>query len=288
MNPITPSTELPSLKDAQKELQRELQKLFKSVCTLIDYKAGDPDFPAAAVKVLTELPKGEVLGESLELLKNKFSPQFESFVQANIQVYKRYETAYLRGLKERGGTFRETSNGWRIGPLMLETKPALAQARFLYNRQTLTDWTDIRDENKLVELEQQASELLKLVELEGDELTEWVWICFKKAIIERYESIEGQRCLIQDVYLEFEARMKRDTAWRKKLGTMTKERYPMWAFLYNLDRYRTLGTKVPASRRLMLQTGSQQEVSQGLGVTVGGLVTEDDYKTMCYLIRLGG
>lgn len=287
MNPNTPITETPSLKDAQKELQKELQKLFKSINNLVEYKIGDPDFPAAAVKILAELPKGEVLGESIELIKNKFSPLFESFIQGNIQAYKRYETIYLRGLKERGGTFRETSQGWRTGPLMLETKPALAQARFLYNRQTLTDWTDIRDETKLVELEQQASELLKLVELESEELAEWMWVCFKKATIERFESIEGQRSLIQDVYDEFDAKMKRDTVWRKKLGTLMKERYPLWAFLYNLDRYRTLGAKVPAARRLMLQTGSQQEVSQGLGVTVGGLVTEDDYKIMCYLIVLG-
>jgi len=58
----------------------------------------------------------------------------------------------------------------------------------------------------------------------------------------------------------------------------------LWAFLYNLDLYSASITQIPQTKRLGLQSGSQHEVSKGLGIVVNGLDALQDYKTICYII----
>jgi hypothetical protein len=273
--------------EAQKEFHKELAKLIKPLSTLVEAKPGDANFPELTVKAFTTINQGTELTSAIASLGGRFLPLFEEAMAAHTQSFKRHESAYLRGVRERGIFFRETSQGWRVGPLQLETKPTLTQIRILYNREPLTGWITVVGEDSFIQLEREANNLLQLVQLSDEQLFDWMWVSFKKATVERYEHWEGNRCLIQDMAEEFGAKARKDSVWRKKLGGLAKDRYPLWAFLYNLDRYRLLGAKVPAGRRLALQTGSQQEVSKGLGVTIGGLIPEEDYKIMCYLFPLG-
>jgi hypothetical protein len=202
----------------------------------------------------------------------------------NQRNYKQYEGIYLRSIKEKGTYIRETSQGWRTGHLSLETRPTLAQIRYSFNRIPLTEWKNVRSELDLFEQCKKAEELIILVTIPEEQLIQFLWTSYKKAIVEKHDQVDSQRCLIKDAYREFDSKIKQDSEWKKKLGVMIKDQYPLWAFLYNLDRYRLLGSKIPSAKRLGLQTGSQQEVSQGLGMTVNGLVPEEDYKIMCYLV----
>ena len=57
---------------------------------------------------------------------------------------------------------------------------------------------------------------------------------------------------------------------------------PKWAFLYNLDRYRQLGSTA-GEERLTFETGSQQDQVNGLGMTLNGLSQEQEYKVCCWV-----
>jgi hypothetical protein len=57
---------------------------------------------------------------------------------------------------------------------------------------------------------------------------------------------------------------------------------PLWAFLYNIDRYRVLAGEA-VSPRLGFQSCAMREVQDGRGVTINGLDAAGDYRRVCYV-----
>jgi hypothetical protein len=84
-------------------------------------------------------------------------------------------------------------------------------------------------------------------------------------------------------------RQLRLTLVRRDLGQRPDKKlsyveFPQWAFLYNLDRYRSLSSNIPRETRLVVQTGSQQE-TQRFGMITDGLDARQDYKVVCYVLH---
>jgi len=84
-----------------------------------------------------------------------------------------------------------------------------------------------------------------------------------------------------DFYKEVRIALIRNCLVKKPTSKIDKYLdFPLWAFLYNLDIYRSL--EIPIEQKLGFQTGSQVESSKGL--VINGLNPQDDYKVMCYVI----
>jgi len=266
-------------KTVVKELFKEISRTFKPIATLLTMKPSDPETLAQAAKVLTSLPPG------YEHLKEKYYPPIKERLDERLQSFKKLEAAYLRGVKEKGVTFREAGEGrWRVGILLLETNPLRGAARFSFNREPLTKWTTVDGPETLQVMEKEAHALLQKSSLPQEQLLSYMWIAYKEAVVRLDDQVKGQRVYIRSVASKFLALMAEDKELAKTLNLKTDEP-PLWPFLYNLDRYRLVSPSAfPAGKRLALQTGSQQEATQGHGLTINGLLPDDDYKTMCYVI----
>ncbi|MGG0940190.1 hypothetical protein ABHN11_29750 [Brevibacillus centrosporus] len=263
-----------------KDMQKELKQMFKPLFSLAESKATDADFLVTAAKQLKLLPDEGMMGQ----FKAKYFPLVQQVLDEQVKEYKKHETAYLRSTKEKGTIIREVSNGWRVGPVLMETKPGEGKIRFCYNREPLTPFVTVAASKEIEELESQALLMLENASIDQEKLTFWMWTAYKKAVVGIYEQMEGQAVLIRDFAEEFLDLCAKDKEFIKSAGFGVNDKLPLWLFLYNLDRYRLMGSMAPAQQRIGLQTGSQQEVGKGLGVTVNGLHPEEEYKTMCYAI----
>lgn len=263
-----------------KELQKDLNKIYKPIANYINAKPNDPERLVLAEKALKLLPDG------LEYIRDKYLPAIQTQLLTIQQEYKKLETVYLRSVKERGDLFREAGEGWRVGILMLETKPMQGVVRFCYNRESLTPWIDVTSVADIQDAEMKVLKMMKLCEVPEQKLTRMMWLAYKKAVVAHHNQLEGQKVYIKELQDEFNALLLRDHELSKTLKSFFKKgEVPQWVFLYNLDRYRMLNAAaIPAGERIGLQTGSQQEVSNNHGLTINGLLPEEDYKTMCHVI----
>jgi hypothetical protein len=264
-----------------KELQKELKQIFKPLFALTDVKAGDADSLSTLQKQLKLLPDEGAFGQ----LKQKYLPTIQAILDETMQEYKKHETSFLRKAKEKGSDIREVSQGWRVGSLLMETKPTEGKVRFCYNRVPLTPYIAVTGPASIEEAEKQALQMLEAAVIDQERLTQWMWIAYKKTVAAKHNQLEGQAVLIHEFAEEFLLMALKDKEYTKNIGMNGKSELPLWIFLYNLDRYRLLGGQIPFNQRIGLQTGSQQEVSKGLGLTVNGLFADQDYKTMCYVIQ---
>ncbi len=149
------------------------------------------------------------------------------------------------------------------------------------------DWTAIGRREDLDKLETEALGKLNAAAYPNEMLTAVFWDAYAQERQRR--TTEGkaraEQVPILDFYREVRATLVRhELAGQKPDKRLQHVDLPCWRFLYNLDRYRALGPRVPESRKLGLQTGSQQEVARGLGLSVNGLDARQDYKTMCYVV----
>jgi len=265
-----------------KELQKELNKIYKPISNFLGQKPADSEALILAERALKQLPEG------LSYLSEKYLPAIQSQLKYTQHQYKKLETAYLRIVRERGDALRESGEGWRVSILMLETKPSHGMARFCYNREVLVPWQAVTSVEHLLAMEEQALGMLQKANLREDKLFHMLWLAYKKAVVDQHNQLEGQKVYIHELMLEFNSLLLRDKELLKPLASFIKNsEVPRWIFLYNLDRYRLVNAaSIPAGERIGLQTGSQQEVSSGHGITVNGLVPEEDYKTMCHVIPL--
>jgi hypothetical protein len=170
--------------------------------------------------------------------------------------------------------------------LELQLQREQARARFFFNREALTPWSPIGSADDLAALEERARKLLDGVAFPDAMLTEVFWDAYEQ---ERAARQRGGKGRAETVPLPDFYRGVRVALVRHELAGQGPEKklrwaeLPRWAFLYNLDRYRALGTAVPEARRLGLQTGSQQE-SRQFGMVVNGLDAAQDYRTMCFVV----
>ncbi len=272
------------------QLQAEFRRLAGSLGAVAKIRAADPKALERLDAALKRLPESESLGQALDDLRGRAAQFLHAARRERIAAFRPLEAEWVRASREAGKRLRERSSGWRVDMLELALQREQARARFFYNREALTPWSPIGSADDLAALEARALALLGGVAFSDEMLTSVFWDAYAGERTARGRDGQGraEAVPLPDFYRGVRVALVR----HELTGAGPEKRLrwaelPRWAFLYNLDRYRALGTAVPAGRRLGLQTGSQQE-SRTIGMVINGLDAAQDYKTMCFVVPFGG
>lgn len=275
---------------AIKDLQKDVKGIVKYFDAVIKLKTGDAEVLDQLAKALKNLPPAEDITQAVEELRGKGKTVVEMARQQRADGFKRCETAFIRQAREEGKSIREFTQGWRVGPLELQVKREEARASFLYNGESVLKWQAISSADDLLTMEEKALKLLEQVALPEDILVNIFWEAYREAGRRKTKGLNQSLVLLADLYREVRIALIRHSlngkTPQKKLTQYTE--FPKWAFLYNLDLLRALGATVPAEQRLVLQTGSMNEVSKGKGFVVNGLDAMNEYKVMVYVTTASG
>lgn len=274
---------------ALREIQKEFKNISKYLEPFVNLKQ-EPDSLEKLTKALNSLPSGEIFSKVIEELKTKSNNILKEAQTIRSQSFKRIEAEYIRRVKENGKVVRESSNGWRVGPVELQLKPEMSQIRILYNREILLNWLPVSSAEDIFKAEEKALSILGKVTIPDGDLVLVCWEAFDQARKRQSTKTNANLVLLSDFYKEFRIALVRLFFERKSPTSKIDwaSDVPKWAFLFNLDRFRALGSIVPTEKRIGLQTGSQQEVSQGKGMVLNGLDPLQDYKMMCYVFPAKG
>lgn len=272
-----------------KNLKKELEKLQKPIRNILSLKGNDPDYLDKLAKVLKAIPSEDDLLVQLKNWREKANAFLDQAKLVRTKQFKRVESSYIRAQREKSKAIRETNDGWRIGILELATNPISSQVRFLYNREVVVDWKPVSGEDDITKYEEEALAKLEKYLLPKETLLQYFPLAFKRALEKGVETKSTPRVPILTFYQQFRLLLLQMEMEKKGIDAkLSYVEFPKYAFLYNLDRYFSYRINLPHSERLILQTGSQQEVAQGKGMVVNGLHPLEDYKVMCYVLSLGG
>ncbi len=266
------------------EILKVLKNTFKYFYTIEGIKTNDPNALEKLEKFLKEIPSPDILSQAINENINIVRKAVDEIKSNRLQSFKKIETEYIRSLQAEQKPYREKSGGWRVGHFEIKTSPELSKVKFLYNNEILINWTYINSKEDFISLEKQAMDMLNRELIPKEELIEVFWDAYQQGVNKNNNS-NSNLVPIKDFYKEVRISLIRrylDT----KSPTSKIDKYidfPLWAFLYNLDTYRAFGKNIPENKKIILQTGSMQETSQGKGLIVNGLNTNEDYKIMCYV-----
>ncbi len=286
MQPEELFDEVKAIKDFQKDI-KIVMKFFEVFTKL---KPGDAEIIDQLGKALKALPQAEIIGQATEELRVKGTKILEIASKQRADGFKRCETAFIRNARETGKSVREFTQGWRVGPLELQVKREEARASFLYNGEMLLKWESISTAEDLATMEKNALSMLEQAALPGTILVEAFWEAYISAVKRNHTGVNPSLVQLLELYREFRISLIRKymegKAPNKKIDRYVD--FPKWAFLYNLDLLRALGSNIPPERRLILQTGSMNEVSKGKGFVLNGLDAINEYKVMVYVLAPSG
>lgn len=275
---------------AIKSFQKDVKSIGKYFEAFSKLKTGDAEVLDRLGKALKAIPPAELLGPAVEELRNNGLGLLDKAYQIRAADFKRCETAFIRQARDAGKATREFTQGWRVGSLELQVKREESRASFLYNGEILVKWQPVSTADDLIEMEKKALSMLEKLTLNQELLVRVMWEAYCEASRRNQKNLNHSLVAISDLYREVRIALIRHSldgkAPQKKLGEYTD--FPKWAFLYNLDLLRALGSSVPTERRLTLETGSMKEVSKGKGFVVNGLQARNEYKVMVYASATSG
>lgn len=237
-------------------------------------------------RALRRLPPGTVIGAAIDELRG----QLESAVMEQRRVYTeafgRHEAAFIRAVQGTDIAIREQNDGWRIGAVELEFRRGAARARALYNHEEIVRWSTVADVSDLEQIEKKARTVLERATLPDDLLVAVIWDAYARVRAARITARRPSPDVVPvlDFYRELRIALVRYDLDKRPAAKLAHTDMPKWSFLYNLDRYRALGTAVPVDRRLGFQTGSQAESARRNCVTLNGLDATQEYKQFCHLL----
>lgn len=271
------------------EIIKILKNAFKTFNSIEKIKPNDPEALEKLENFIKKIPSVDILSHAIEENINIANKTIEEVKSNRMQSFKRVEAEYIRGLKEQGKIYKERSNGWRVGCLEIITKPELSKISILYNNETLIQSTTVISMEELTSLEEQAMLKLKGELIAENELIDSFWEAYQQCMCNN-KSANSRLVPIKEFYKEVRVSLIRGFLECKNPTAVIDKytNFPLWAFLFNLDTYRSLGRNIPDNKKLGLQTGSMQETSKGKGFIVNGLNTNEDYKVMCYVISVSG
>ena len=266
---------------------KEFSKYLKAFQSI---KPGEANAIEKFERAIKELPAPELLIKALEENITAGRKFIEEVRDIRAQSFKKHETEYIKDLKTEGKHIREYSGGWRVGKLQINVKPELSKVRILFNGEILINWSNISSKTDFAVFEAKADSMLDRESIPGNEIIDILWESFRQSLSHMPDKTNTSLVPIRDFYKEVRIALLRKFLDGKNPTVKIDKHleFPIWAFLYNLDIYRSLGSKIPDNKKLGLQTGSMQEVSQGKGLVVNGLDPYDEYKVMCYVFAVRG
>jgi hypothetical protein len=278
-------------KAAITEIITQFQKLAKPLEAVSKLKPGDAEALIKLEAAMKSLTGGTDFGHALDEIVGRAQAVLDEACKMRVQAFGRLETAFIKAVETEGKSVRELDNGWRIGGLELQVEREQSRARILVNREVVLNWAPIQGPDDLPKLVNTANALLEKAALPEQELAGLFYAAYEVARdARRRQGLPAfHRVPALQLYREFFLTLVRREVEAnkpgKKIGTVE---LPLWAFLYNLDRYRALGAAVPEELRLSMETGSQKEVAQGMGLVINGLDARRDYQVICYIVPVKG
>jgi len=265
-----------------KQLLKDLQgkKKYLDVFSKIDMKKAEGFVEFG--KRLRELPKGEILGQAIDEWKTKALSVYEKITNEKRSEFSAYVAEFIRSCRAENMPTREFQNAWRVGPVELQLRPEHGTAQYAYNNQIILKWFPVASANDLLSKYSSVKKQLEDNKLPTDLLADVFFDAYEYLKWKRNQrGLSNDRTVpAREFYKEVRVALLRK---RLELKQSPKD-LQLWAFLYNLDLYSASITQIPQTKRLGLQSGSQHEVSKGLGIVVNGLDALQDYKTICYII----
>lgn len=270
-----------SFKEVQKEA-KSLSKWFESIAKI---KASDPQALAQLDKALQTLPDDAEFVHLYQAYKNKAQAFVDTARHNRANNIKRLISAYIRDAQQGGKATREFIKGWRIGPLELQINFEQAMISFCYNQENLTKWQSVGSIEDIQKAEEAALTLLEKAALPPELLSRVFWEAYLEARKRNARSLDTALVAVNDFYREVRIALVRSRYETKKPHLKLDRfiEFPKYAFLYNLDRYRSMTAQIPSEIKLAWQTGSMSEVNKGNGVVVNGLDAANEYRFICYV-----
>ncbi len=272
-----------------KNVLKDGEKLLKPIINILSLKGNSPDYLDKMAKELKSFHTEDELLMGLRAWKEKANSFLEQAKNLRSKQFNRIESSFIRAEKEKSKEIREMNNGWRIGILELAVNRSASQVRFLYNNAVIIDWKPVSEEEDIKRYEEEALMKLQKYIIPKEKLLSYFSRSYNNALGNVIDSQPVRRVPILTFYQQFRLLLLQEELEKKGLGAkLDYAEFPKYAFLYNLDLYLSYSNTLPYSERLILQTGSQQEVAQGKGLIVNGLHPLEDYKVMCYILPFGG
>jgi hypothetical protein len=270
------------LKKLQQDIKRALDP-FGRICKISDK---DSKHLLALEAALKRMPAQDTLNAALSDLRKRSEEYLSKQLSIVRGSFQQIEADYINSIKKESIPWKELDSGWRIDRLELETKRDFGQARTKYNRDIVVDWRSVRNVSELDGLITDSNKLLDKAKLNDTILIDLFWSTYDTLSSQRHAGKKSKPSWVpvKDFYIETQIELTRRAF--KKQGKNLKtapQPMPLWSFLYNVDIYRGLGTKIPEKKRLTFQTGSQAEQAKDMGLVTNGLNAKENYKVYCYI-----
>jgi hypothetical protein len=267
-------------------LQRDLQLLLKPVLALAKVKkSSKADVIDQLVRVLERFPATIDLGPAVDEIRARAQRVVTEGRRQREGTLKQVVGGLVGLRKGSGEDVREVASGWRIGRFELEVDTSHPRVRVLYNKEALVPWSAVAAEGDLDALLTSAARKLETAELPTERLVGLFWSAFEGALNAARKVTPTTRVPLREFYRAVRVELVRDelaTASHPDARLKHAE-FPTWAFLYNLDRYRSASAEIPPDKSLVLETGSQQDHQKGMAMVLNGLKATQDYKSYCYI-----
>jgi hypothetical protein len=270
------------------EYQKEFKKLSDFIKSIVEVKASKPGGTSELQKSLDALPLGGVMGSRIEDLRKQFKEALRQRKQELTDESGRILSSFIRVKREGKTGVRERDRGhWRIAHLLMSFESDTSSVQFLYNNEILIPKTPVTSLDDLLKAEKISISKLNEFAIPEEELVPVFHIAYKEAV-RKTNRDQGTpsgnskpRVPISNLYYGLRMAMTATDIERKKSGRLRYPEFPLYAFLYNCDRYCQSAGQIPDGERIIFETGSQSETKNGM--VFNGIRSEEDYKIYCFV-----
>jgi len=260
------------------------RKLLRPLIDIHKLRHTDPTAISKFAKSLVNLPSATDLAKALEEMRESGQALIRQEQTKRTESFRKILTSYVNEMKKKI-SIKEISGGWRVGKLELHVKQERSEVRIAYLREWLTPRQEILTLPQLQKTYDNGVSRLEEYAIPESVLPDLFWEAYNEVRAKKASHQSAlKRVLLRDYYEEL-----RITLFRFQLRKSSPDKdlkfasFPKFAFLYNMDRYIALGSRVPNGKRISLETGSQQDVKNRKGMLFNGLDARQEYKTFCFV-----
>lgn len=246
----------------------------------------DTDAVDRLLGLLAKLPPADAMGNELAELVQNAQHTCSTLVQERAESFGRNLAAFVRDQRTAGTVVKETAGGaWRVGALLMETKPSAGAVRLAYNQSPLDKaWTVVSTPEAIMKCYQSGCAALAQLDALQLPLARVTWEAFQHLKATGQAGPDGKRAPVRAFATELRIAIVRELVTRnKKKDAGQLACGAEWQTFYLIDRYRDLLRTRQQAPRVVFETGSMQETSK-MGVMLDGLSPESEYRVYCYVV----
>lgn len=270
-------------------MKKDLLKIDKKISAIRYIKPQDPKFLDKLDAYQKSLPKGEDIGAFIDDISSKLNIYIEDKNQFRRANFRPLINEFLESLQSKNMDFRIIENTlYRVGCFEMETQPHNGNIRISFDKNVIMPWKPVESIADIDACFLECTKKIKDQEIPIEQFSTMLHQAYKRIqarqVKERKPNPEFVllKSLHEEILIEL---FRFQVKGKKNLNVKFKEIFfPIWAFQYNLERYREHLSEVPEERRLLFETGSQADTEK-YGIVLNGLSAKSDYKKFCYIRR---